>query len=138
VRTVERALAKLARRDLAAVEDGVWMRGDADVDTVAARRGSAGTGAALAERHAQDRLEYSGYAVDDNGRVVAVFLPQPKSPTCTDRTVSGTPCRARAVHGKTVCSAHLMRQQHPCIEDFEYADEIEAQLLAEYEECYLG
>jgi hypothetical protein len=61
VRAVQRALRALAQRDLALkTVDGTWVKGAADIDEVAHRRGSTGAGADLKERHRQNAPITSG------------------------------------------------------------------------------
>ncbi len=142
-RTARRALRALQSRGLAEEESGTWRRGPADLDEVARRRGSAGAGADLKNRHQQERLAYRGSEIAADGRRLYVVTDaSPRSP-CAGTTGSGQPCRAAARRGSDFCVRHgpaaasaAAGEGGLCERDLAWARALEQDLAWEQESGY--
>ncbi len=135
--TTRRALRSLELRGLALRGDDGWVRGPMELDDIAARRGSAGSGAELAARHQLEREDYRGHRPTSDGRMEYVVQRAAEHRVCTSTTRSGQACRAFAVLDQGLCAAHLRQEQHR--RDEQYAAELEAELAWQYEATvYVG
>jgi hypothetical protein len=129
------ALRALVKRHLAVKLEDSWVRGPADVDAVAVRRGSAGSGADLKAKHKAERFAYRGSEKKDDGGMRFVVLDTEGGPpsTCVATRRDGGSCQAKAMKGTTVCSAHREARVSPCPQDLAWAADIEAGVTFAYE-----
>lgn len=132
-----RALTRLTRRELATrVADG-WVCGPADVDTVAVRRGSAGSGADQKTKHQRERLFYRGRETRKDGTLRFVVLQDTstkiEAPKCPATRRDGQPCQAKATKGRSYCRAHRNRRFDLCPQDLDWAAGFEADVSYGYQ-----
>jgi hypothetical protein len=135
--TTMRNLSRLETRSLATRRDDGWVRGPADVDAVAARRGSSGSGLALEARHDEERLLHRGWMADEDGHVRLVCKADaslrvtPRG--CLAMRRDGQWCQAKAMKGTDICRAHRDSHFDPCPQDLEWAAEFDADAAHGYE-----
>ena len=145
LRSVQRALPRLAARDLAVETSGGWIRGAANIDEVAKRRGSAGAGADLQERHRQERVAWRGHEVTSTGSLRFVMKDTSTPGTvCAGATRSGAPCRAWAQRSTGFCVKHtpvplavapVTGASAPWDLDELWATTLEAEIVYDYEQA---
>lgn len=140
-RTVQRALRALETRELAEELSRTWRKGPADVDDVALRRGSAGAGADLQERHRQERAAFRGYEITPAGKRTYIVQDATEKSLCAGETAAGRPCRAFAVRGTEHCVRHgqvpevkpMSAVPSCCPADLTWAADLERELAQEHQ-----
>ena len=147
-RSAQRALAGLADRGLAVNGLGGWTRGPASVDEVAERRGSAGAGADLKERHRQERIALRGFEVTATGSLLFTIKQSTPGMVCAGRTHSGAPCQAWSQPSTGFCIRHPPSSRPPLptaaitvLEpdpDEVWVAELEEELVYQYEMGHYG
>ncbi len=140
LRTVQRCLRALAHRDLAEkTAAGTWVKGGADIDALARRRGSAGASADLKERHRQERADHQRYERSASGSMIFTMRDVAEKRLCTATKRDGSRCHAWAVRDRDQCVRHVHHvlgeadHEAPSPEAHDWVQELENATSFQYE-----